>query len=78
MWDGTNLELVMEIKKAHDGQRIQCGAIGPDGFLYTGGDDKASPSVVLLESCHQYEFAVPTLFVLLINSVGVCCDEKPL
>ncbi|DBA82342.1 hypothetical protein WJX79_008773 [Trebouxia sp. C0005] len=40
MWDGTNLELVMEVKKAHDGQRIQCGAIAPDGFLYTGGDDK--------------------------------------
>ena len=44
MWDGTNLELVMEVKKAHDGQRIQCGAIAPDGFLYTGGDDKASAS----------------------------------
>ena len=42
MWDATNLELVMEIKKAHDGQRVQCGAVGPDGFLYTGGDDKVS------------------------------------
>ncbi len=44
MWDGTNLELVMEVKNAHNGQRIQCGAVAPDGFLYTGGDDKASAS----------------------------------
>lgn len=43
MWDATNLELVMEVKKAHKGQRIQCASIGPDGFLYTGGDDKVRP-----------------------------------
>ena len=40
MWDATNLELVMEVRKAHEGQRIQCAAVAPDGFLYTGGDDK--------------------------------------
>ena len=52
MWDATNLELVMEVKKAHDGQRIKCGAVGPDGCLYTGGDDKVGvllykPSLML-------------------------------
>ena len=47
MWDATNLELVMEVRKAHDGQRIQCAAVGPDGFLYTGGDDKVCPSACL-------------------------------
>lgn len=29
----------MEVKAAHEGQRIQCAVIGPDGVLYTGGDD---------------------------------------
>lgn len=40
MWDASSLELVQEVKKAHDGQRVQCAAAGPDNFLYTGGDDK--------------------------------------
>lgn len=40
MWDANKLELVMEVKKAHAGQRIQCAAVAPDGCLYTGGDDK--------------------------------------
>lgn len=40
MWDANKLELVMEVQKAHDGQRIQCAAVAPDGCLYTGGDDK--------------------------------------
>ena len=40
MWDANKLELVMEVKKAHEGQRIQCAAVAPDGCLYTGGDDK--------------------------------------
>lgn len=42
MWDANKLELVMEVKKAHEGQRIQCAAVAPDGCLYTGGDDKVS------------------------------------
>ena len=51
MWDATNLELVMEVRAAHEGQRIQCGAIGPDGFLYTGGDDKVLSYDLSHESC---------------------------
>lgn len=63
MWDATNLELVMEVRAAHEGQRIQCGAIGPDGFLYTGGDDKLVrrwklgslvPSEADALHCHNY------------------------
>lgn len=63
MWDDTKLELIMEVKNAHEGQRIQCGAVGPDGFLYTGGDDKLVRrwqlgSLVPSESealfCHNY------------------------
>ena len=57
MWDATNLELVMEVRAAHEGQRIQCGAIGPDGFLYTGGDDKVLSYDLSHESfgvCCQY------------------------
>ncbi len=66
MWDGTNLELVMEVKKAHDGQRIQCGAIGPDGFLYTGGDDKVSASCKTALCC-LCDWSVPfQLFVSLM------------
>ena len=34
------MELVQDVKKAHEGGRINCAAIGADGNLYTGGDDK--------------------------------------
>lgn len=40
MWDASRLELVMEVPKAHEGQRVTCMAVGPNGFLFTGGDDK--------------------------------------
>ncbi len=39
MWD-NKLQLVSAVKAAHDGARVHCLAIGPDGNLYTGGDDK--------------------------------------
>lgn len=42
MWDANTMELVMEVKNAHNSQRVQCAAIGPDNHLYTGGDDKVS------------------------------------
>jgi WD40 repeat protein len=38
-WDAESLNLVMEVRAAHDGARIQCATIGSDGYLYTGGDD---------------------------------------
>ena len=40
MWDATTMELIQEVKCAHSGQRVQCATVGPDKFLYTGGDDK--------------------------------------
>lgn len=40
MWDGNSLELVAHVSRAHEGGRIHCAAAGPDGYLYTGGDDK--------------------------------------
>ena len=43
MWDAESMELVMEERNAHDGGRINCAAVGPDGNLYTGGDDKVPP-----------------------------------
>ena len=46
--NATNLELVMEVKKAHDGHRVQCAAVAADGCLYTGGDDKVSAVCTLL------------------------------
>lgn len=39
-WDAETLELMMEVRGAHEGTRIYCAAVGPDGVLYTGGDDK--------------------------------------
>lgn len=30
-WNAETLELLMEARAAHDGQRIYCAAIGPDG-----------------------------------------------
>ena len=40
MWDADTMELVQAIPRAHEGARVNCAAIGADGNLYTGGDDK--------------------------------------
>ncbi len=40
MWDADSLELVMEAPHAHEGKKVHCAAVGPDGNLYTGGDDR--------------------------------------
>ena len=46
MWDATSLELVMCAREAHEGGKVHCAAVGPDGNLYTGGDDKVrSPNL---------------------------------
>ena len=39
MWD-DKLQLVSAVKCAHEGARVHCLTVGPDGNLYTGGDDK--------------------------------------
>lgn len=31
---------VTSVPNAHDGGKVNCLAIGPDGVIYTGGDDK--------------------------------------
>jgi len=39
-WDAYgNLKLILKAGAAHGGERIHCMAVGPDGVLYTGGDD---------------------------------------
>ena len=48
MWDADSMELVMEEKAAHDGSRVNCAAIGADGNLYTGGDDKVGHASLCL------------------------------
>ena len=40
MWDASTMELVMAVSNAHGGGRVHCLAVGADGYLYTGGDDK--------------------------------------
>lgn len=44
MWDADTMELVQDVKRAHDSGRVNCAAIGADGNLYTGGDDKVCHS----------------------------------
>lgn len=44
MWDATTMELVMAHSNAHAGTKIHCLAVGADGFLYTGGEDKVCSS----------------------------------
>lgn len=39
-WDANTLEQAVHVSDAHDGERIYCLVVGPDGLLYTGGDDK--------------------------------------
>ncbi|GBG00335.1 hypothetical protein Rsub_13105 [Raphidocelis subcapitata] len=38
-WDVDSLKLVVKCSAAHDGARVLAAALGPDGRLYTGGDD---------------------------------------
>ena len=45
MWDATTLELVQSANNAHDGGKVHCAAVGPDGYLYTGGGDKVNLSL---------------------------------
>jgi hypothetical protein len=37
------LRLVAAVPDAHDGARVHAACMGPDGVLYTGGDDMVSP-----------------------------------
>jgi hypothetical protein len=39
-WNADKLGLVAAIPDAHDGTKIHAAVIGPDGLLYTGGDDQ--------------------------------------
>ena len=39
-WDADSLDIVADRSGAHSGERVHCLAVGPDGLLYTGGDDK--------------------------------------
>ena len=39
IWDAS-LELVTCVRAAHGGGKVHALAVGPDGLIYTGGDDK--------------------------------------
>ncbi|KAL6784820.1 hypothetical protein ACKKBF_B03360 [Auxenochlorella protothecoides x Auxenochlorella symbiontica] len=39
-WSAEGLDLLIPLEGAHCGQRINCMTAGPDGLLYSGGDDK--------------------------------------
>ncbi|GLI65908.1 hypothetical protein VaNZ11_009555 [Volvox africanus] len=39
-WSAETLELVAEVKNAHTGDKIFCVAVGSNGVVFTGGDDK--------------------------------------
>lgn len=52
MWDAATLELIQCSAGAHDGGKVHCAAIGPDGRLYTGGEDKVSPPLIrVIQMC---------------------------
>ena len=38
-WDPVSLEIVVGTAGVHGGERVHCLVRGPDGLLYTGGDD---------------------------------------
>lgn len=38
-WSADTLELVVQVRGAHDDKRVHCMCIGSDNVLYTGGDD---------------------------------------
>lgn len=61
-WDADNLDIVVDRSSAHGGERVHCLAVGPDGLLYTGGDDKLvrrwDPSLLMPAAqpllCHNH------------------------
>jgi hypothetical protein len=59
--DAATLELAGEVAAAHDGQRIHCLAVGPDGVLYTGGDDKVRGAVRVHLSKGQTDMGQDTM-----------------
>jgi hypothetical protein len=44
MWDAS-LELVTCVRAAHGGGKVHALAVGPDGLIYTGGDDKVRRAI---------------------------------
>lgn len=44
MWDAS-LELVTSVRAAHGGGKVHALAVGPDGLIYTGGDDKVRRAI---------------------------------
>ncbi|GIL63909.1 hypothetical protein Vafri_17918 [Volvox africanus] len=46
-WNAETLELVAAVKDAHNGDKIFCVAVGSNGVVFTGGDDK------LVRAWHQ-------------------------
>lgn len=41
-WCATTLTLLAEARRAHGGDKVFCAAVGANGVLFTGGDDKVS------------------------------------
>ncbi len=39
-WCATTLTLLAEARRAHGGDKVFCAAVGANGVLFTGGDDK--------------------------------------
>ncbi|KAG2489448.1 hypothetical protein HYH03_012084 [Edaphochlamys debaryana] len=39
-WSARTLALLAEARGAHQGDKVHCLAVGPNGVLFTGGDDK--------------------------------------
>jgi hypothetical protein len=35
-WNPETLDLIVAARHAHNDERVQCMAVGPDGWLYTG------------------------------------------
>ena len=55
MWDAS-LELVTSVRAAHGGGKVYALAVGPDGLIYTGGDDKVCTQ--LLRVVCRFAFVV--------------------
>ncbi|GFR47781.1 hypothetical protein Agub_g9550, partial [Astrephomene gubernaculifera] len=39
-WQASTLTLLAEVRGAHRGEKVICAAVGANGVLFTGGDDK--------------------------------------
>lgn len=71
---------VTSVRDAHGGKKVNCLAIGPDGVVYTGGDDKVQPrwsefQTISLFSLGATNFSIDFIFWFGLRNMRCKCEN---